>query len=244
MRHLEEFKPGVSEKLGFYVYRLVDPRNVETFYIGKGKGNRVFEHIKETLKLSVEEDNDAILSLKQERIKAIHSENLEVITIIHRHGMDEKTAYEVEAALIDVYPNLSNEIGGHGREYGVMAVEQLNTLYSAEEADLSDFKGSLIIKITEESVIKCNNNIYEAVRKAWKLKQCLLEKNTVPFVFASLAGIIKGVYKVEKWLPYHDEEGRIFFEGTEAPELKRFINQCIPTSYREKGAASPTRYIK
>ena len=37
---INAFPPGVIEKLKTYVYRLIDPRNGETFYVGKGKGNR------------------------------------------------------------------------------------------------------------------------------------------------------------------------------------------------------------
>jgi hypothetical protein len=38
---VESFSPDVSRKLGWYVYRLIDPRNGETFYVGKGQGNKV-----------------------------------------------------------------------------------------------------------------------------------------------------------------------------------------------------------
>ena len=36
------FPHDVVDKLKHYVYRLIDPRNGETFYVGKGKGDRVF----------------------------------------------------------------------------------------------------------------------------------------------------------------------------------------------------------
>ena len=47
---MKSFTPEVIEKLNYYVYRLIDPRNGQTFYIGKGKGNRVFAHVNEALK--------------------------------------------------------------------------------------------------------------------------------------------------------------------------------------------------
>ena len=42
----DSFPPDVAAKLKTYVYRLIDPRNGETFDVGKGKGNRVFSHIR------------------------------------------------------------------------------------------------------------------------------------------------------------------------------------------------------
>ena len=49
---MDNFAPEVIERLKWYVYRLVDPRSGETFYIGKGKGNRVFQHAKGALSAS------------------------------------------------------------------------------------------------------------------------------------------------------------------------------------------------
>jgi len=99
------FTPEVAKKIKHYVYRLIDPRNGITFYVGKGKGNRVFEHVK--CELIFEDDEDEI-SEKFATIREIRQKGMEVIHVIHRHGMDSETAFEVEAALIDAYPGLTN----------------------------------------------------------------------------------------------------------------------------------------
>jgi uncharacterized protein len=42
---IESFPTEVAQKLKTYVYRLIDPRNGETFYVGKGQGDsRIFPH--------------------------------------------------------------------------------------------------------------------------------------------------------------------------------------------------------
>ena len=40
------FPQEAVEALGKYVYRLIDPRNGETFYVGRGQGQRVFDHVR------------------------------------------------------------------------------------------------------------------------------------------------------------------------------------------------------
>ncbi len=54
-----------------YVHRLIDPRNGETFYVGKGQGNRVFAHIHEQV-----DEGDPSNKLK--RIRDIHLAGFEV----------------------------------------------------------------------------------------------------------------------------------------------------------------------
>lgn len=124
------FSKHVADKLKFYVYRLIDPRNGETFYVGKGTGNRVFAHIKD--ELGAEADD---LTEKLSRIRRIHLDGFEVAHVIHRHGMSEDQAFEVEAALIDVYPEAANQIAGKASdERGLMHANQIVERYEAQEA--------------------------------------------------------------------------------------------------------------
>lgn len=119
MDEIDSFPVGVATKLKTYVYRLIDPRNGETFYVGKGQGDRVFAHIR----AQVEGDE---IDNKLKRIRAIGLAGFAVAHVIHRHGMDDKTAFEVEAALIDAYAGLTNIVGGAGStDYGAMHAKEI-----------------------------------------------------------------------------------------------------------------------
>ena len=92
------FSQSVIEKIQSYVYFLVDPRSNEVFYVGKGKGNRVFAHANNAKIF----EGDAA-SQKIALIKEIHASGNEVETFILRHGISsEASAYITEAALIDL----------------------------------------------------------------------------------------------------------------------------------------------
>jgi uncharacterized protein len=85
----DRFPVGVAERLKWYVYRLIDPRNGETFYVGKGWGDRIFQHAKGALTSSGDED---ATDLKSQRIKDITTTaGLEVAHVIHRHGIDSES---------------------------------------------------------------------------------------------------------------------------------------------------------
>jgi uncharacterized protein len=243
MNDITEFPIEVQSELKYYVYRLIDPRNGETFYIGKGKGNRVFQHIKGALN----PNESDIISDKMQTINQIHSAGLEVVHVIHRHGMDEDTAFQVEAALIDAYPGSTNIMGGSGsNEFGPMNAKEIIDKYASPEAVFNHKVIMIIINRSAEE-----NGIYNATRFAWKIDKRKAEK--ADYVLSIIQGIIVGVYKVIEWKEATIENfpefsknvpGRYGFIGVEAEEEIRitFLRKRVPDIYRKKGAANPIKY--
>lgn len=237
----ESFPAGVSRRLRTYVYRLIDPRNGETFYVGKGQANRVFSHIRAEQNLDGDE-----LDNKVKRIREIRLAGFEVAHVIHRHGMDEKTAFEVEAALIDAYPGLTNSAGGSGSsDYGAMHAKEIIRRYSAEPAVFKH--RALLISVNRSAA---ETSLYEATRYAWKISRSKAMRAEV--ILATLQGLIVGAFVADDWLEATaanfpgriDVPGRLGFVGREAPdEIKRlYLHKRVPDEYRKRGAANPIKY--
>lgn len=240
------FTPEVIEQLQYYVYRLIDPRNGQTFYVGKGKGNRVYAHVGDALKSyegqSYEDKEEDDVSSKIQQIRDIKNAGLEVIHVIQRYGLTEKEAFEVESALIDAYGELTNIQSGHASERGVNNAAVLQRELSYEEYIEPELK-YIIIKINNRVLEERNNDIYETVRSAWKVN--LNKVKGYKYCLAVLNGVVKNVYEIEGWQEDHRaRSGRFEFYGKEATEdIKMyFINKRIPENYRKKGMASPVLY--
>jgi hypothetical protein len=251
----DSFPPEIHESLGYYVYRLIDPRNGQTFYVGKGRGDRIFSHAKQQLSQNTTDqpDDDDDESLKLQTIGEIRRAGLEVLHVIHRHGMDEQTSFEVEAALIEAYPVLTNMQGGHGnQERGCAHTDELITKYQLEEAPLDD----QFIAININRSIEERMSIYTATNWCWKIAEWRAVKNTP--VVAHTAGIIRGVFEVDYWCraddpsfqsrigPNEDLEQiskRWGFHGHPAREelQAKYMKKRLPKA--KKGHASPLRFM-
>lgn len=249
MNPITSFSPEVCEELKYYVYRLVDPRNGNTFYVGKGKNNRVFAHIAcalaETSDVDYDSETDDEKNLKYQTIHAIHDAGLEVIHIIQRYGLTEHDALVIESALIDVYclEQLTNKIKGHYSSEPENAITLENRL-SAKEFDESIIPYSfMIIKIKNYSVEQRGGR-YEATNSAWRLNPTVAER--YQYVLSVTGGIVLEVYKVHEWHYCTDGNGRAEFTGEVAEESIRniFLHKKIPEKYRKKGQASPFLYGK
>lgn len=239
------FTPEVIEQLQYYVYRLIDPRNGQTFYVGKGKGNRLFAHANDALKdyegeKYTDKDEDDVTA-KIQQIRDIRNAGLEVIHIIQRYGMTEKEAFEVEAALIDCFAGLTNLQTGHSSDRGVNNADVLQRdLSLGEFEDVENLK-YCIIKI-RDAVLNERGSVYETVRRAWKVNKTRIAK--IPYVLVSLNGVIVDVFIVEKWYEEEGTSGRYMFDGIQAPDEIRnlFVHKRLPKHYMKKGMASPVLY--
>jgi uncharacterized protein len=238
------FSPTVSERLQNYVYRLIDPRTGETFYVGRGKGNRVFAHVNGELKAEADELSDKLRVIRDIRVAGF-----EVAHVIHRHGLTGDQAVEVEAALIDAYPAVTNEVGGEeSDERGLMHSRQIIEQYEAPEAHITHSA----VLITVNRTVTERESVYAAVSYAWKVDP--VRARRAELVLALKQGMIVGVYVAEQWMKatvanfpgtLKDWPGRWGFVGHEAPpEIRdQYLRHRLPDSSRRRGAANPVRYV-
>lgn len=231
------------------MYRLIDPRNGQAFYVGKGKGNRVFDHVQCAIDYydGVEETSDDDPN-KLRIIKEIINEGLEVIHIIQRWNLTENEAFEVEAALIDAYQGLSNLQNGHHSENGVANAEMLQKRFSIREYEEPINFRYLIIKVRrtvlDELLKKYPDTYrYEATRWCWRINPRSIKD--FPYVFSVTDGIVREVYRIKEWFQVPSGT-RYAFEGELAEEevRKKYINTRIPEKYCKKGMASPVLFSK
>ena len=191
---MERFSEKSLLSLGdYYVYGLIDPRNNKFFYIGKGTGNRIFEHERESLGSPDSE------KLKLKTIAEIKSAGLEVEKIIIHSKLTESEAFAAEAALINAFNyvddiGLTNIVAGH-HSMEALSVENYEKEYGAVELQQSDIKHKiLVIKINRLFHRSMTEDaLYDSVRGIWKAS--LNRVRTVQYVFGVYHSLIVAVYK-------------------------------------------------
>jgi hypothetical protein len=243
------FPVEVKNRLQFYVYRLIDPRNGETFYIGKGVGDRVFQHAQAELN-ATDFDDETDISAKLGRIREIRREGLDVLHVIQRHGLTKEEAFLVEGALIDVFPGLTNLQGGHGNsEFGAMHAETVISRYVASRLVLAH----RAIFLTVGKAFANERGDYEACRGVWKLGRS--RASQAELVMPVVEGRVTAVFRPTRWLdatpehfPNHVEQmlpDRIGFEGVSAEEDVRrlYVGKRLPDELvGRRKSQNPIRY--
>lgn len=226
------------EKLGYYVYALIDPRDSCIFYIGKGKGNRINHHLLGALEEKTVETD------KIKCIREIQHLGLEVCLEIIRHELTEKEAFEVECALIDLIglKNLTNIQGGHyANERGRMKLDDIKIKYEAEKIKGFD-EPMMLININRRFRPGMTvEDYYNATKDHWMVSRA--KASSYPYVASVFVGIIREVFTVNKWIP-SDGSKRSHFEGVPAPEYirQKYINKSV-SEFWKQGSQNPIKYV-
>jgi hypothetical protein len=200
--------------------------------------------------LNAANDADAT-DLKLSWIREIQAAGLEIGHVIHRHNIDsEEIALQIEAALIDAYPRLTNEVSGHGSgDYGCRTAEQIVAEYMAEEFIPRE---PLILISIGRLYPSSGRNVYDSVRARWKINKVRAQRHRL--VLAHCRGIVVGAFRPERWLaatranfPWmpQDFAGCWGFEGVAAEPAVEilYLNKRVPDKLRQKGAANPIRFV-
>lgn len=189
---------------GYYVYALIDPRNNEVFYIGKGTDNRIFDHEVESKKNIDSEKNKII------RIKEIINDGFETKKIILNWGLTEKEAFASEASLINMLnllskDTLTNIVSGHS-VHEALSVENFEMIYGAECLLPEDIKESiLVIKINKMYHRDMSSKeLYDVVRGCWKVSLNSIRRKKVKYVLGVYNKFVVAVYKPDEWHYVHE----------------------------------------
>lgn len=217
---INAFSERALEQLGdFYVYALIDPRNGQVFYIGKGTGNRVFSHEAES------NNSPTSIKAKLQRIREIEGCGQEVKRLIVNWGLTENEAFAAEATLINLMRHLSpdtltNIVAGHHIHEGLTA-EEFELLYGAQSLMPTDIHHNImVIKINQRYHRDMSaRELYDAVRGIWRASINTIRKKHIEYVFGVYNQLIVAVYKPAQW--------HYVYEKLDAPHVNELDDEAL-----------------
>ena len=245
-----ELSTSTIEKIDHYVYILIDPRDWKTFYVWKGKNNRINDHIKGIFKENKKENE------KNKRIDEIIKSWKKVKQVIVKHWLSSADeAFKIECAIIDILLwegyKLTNIVKWHwSEETWIMDLEDIKIKYEAESAN---FNEDLVILINTNFLYKKDmsyNEIYQATRKSWKIS--LNRANKAKLACCVYKWIIREVFEVTqpreidkercKKNPWKPPRYMFIWKLTGEKNRSRYLYKSV-RNYWKQWAQMPIKYV-
>lgn len=233
------FSALARERLGWYVYLLRDSRNGQVFYIGKGQGDRAFQHQAAAIAST---DHPELQSAKAARINEITAAGGRVLVEVLRHGINaEAQAYEVESAAIDLTNALAPGallnvvLGHHHSERGLMTTDEIEALYAAPPAP----------PLQVPVILVSLNRLWRRDATDLELEQMTAfwwntrgpRRDQARYVFGVHNGVVRTIYRPMNWRPRsRDDSGweedlgkpaRWGFDASPAPEMADYLRTSV-----------------
>jgi hypothetical protein len=170
---------------------------------------------------------------KLETIRGFQREGLEPEHLILRHGLTEKEALEVEAAVVDYIGlgELTNAVHGHHADgRGSMTIPEVIARYDARDVTIH----AAAILITVNRLYRrgmTEDQLYAITRGNWVLRESRLSQ--IKYAFCVYDGIVRQVYRV---LGRHSAQARRAeqkhqdrwqFDGEIAGEMQHYVGGCV-----------------
>jgi uncharacterized protein len=233
------FSANVVKNLKSYVYAYVDPRTESAFYVGQGKGNRAFSHLKEIADTP-----------KVQIIKELGKLGIKPEIVVLRHGLDSEEAKLVESVCIDFMglDNLSNAVKGkHSRLFGRASIEEIVRRYDATPCQPTE--PCIAINVNQSYQPRMTEReLYECTRGIWPLAE---KRSLARYALAVFEEVILEVYRIEGWFPAGKIYSERLFGVSERYEFVGNIDVELSSKYKGKSLPSmfsdgkrfPVRYM-
>ena len=252
----EGFAPGVSAKLRSYVYLLVDPRTGRAFCVGRGRGDRCFDHVR-----AARLGSDGIAEVAGnppgypmlERIREVESDGRPVRIDILRYGLSSEEALLVEAVAGDAL-GLACGPDVVSRRRPVTEVRSL----LAKRAKFKRGHQVVLLRVGGTGA----DPSYEQTRHSWRIGRRWIDLDSPrspQWAVTVVGDLVAAVYRIEGWEttadprePAHGSGSpggtahtvdRYSFTGTRDAEIeRRYVGKSV-AAYLGAGAPSPVTYV-
>lgn len=208
-----------EDKLGGYVYALVDPLHDSVFYVGLAGGleakgnNRPDNHLIETARKIKSGEK---LKEKHLKIKEIWDSNKEPKLVIVRRNLNREQAIHIEAALIDLFSHLqpehgltlTNEQRGHWvKEHSIVTEENRAMVLRVPVKPKSEIQNVWLFNIA--NALGEGKAPFEATIGDWRI-QDRKQLEAKGYAVGLANGISKVVIKIDDW---EERNGRKIIKG-------------------------------